>query len=149
MRNTFTFKMHSGSSSICKELTEKTRTRKIDWVSCESFIDYLELQGIAFDDIKWFHSYLKHIQAVRHFPILSDTYFTLFEDRLFAISQSKYSREIRLDFTSSFGGNSVWRGVIDSQATFSKLHSFVEITNHEDSEEECKELLYSTGCIHA
>lgn len=149
MKNTFLLKMHSGPSSICRELIENTKAKKISWVSYEAFIEYLEIQGIAFDDIRWFYSYLMHIQNVRHYPSYSETYFTFFEHRLFAISQSKFSREFRIDFTSSFDKSCVWRGIIDSQSSLFRLHSYVQITNSEDSKEECEELLYATDCIHA
>lgn len=142
-------RMGSGSSTICRELIENTRLKKINWISCEKFIDYLEIQGIAFDDIRWFHSYLLHIQKVRFFPNNTETFFTLYDNRLFCVSQSKISRDFRMDFTSSFDASSVWRGVVDSQASLSKLHRFIQIINTEDTNEEYQELLFATGCIHA
>lgn len=142
-------RMRSSSSSICKELIENTRMKKISWISCGSFIDYLEIQGLAFDDIKWFHSYLMHIQKVRHFLDNTETFFTFYDNRVYSVSQSRISRDLRLDFTSSFDENSVWRGVVDSQASLSRLLSFVQIFNSEDTSEECQELLFTTGCIHA
>lgn len=140
-------------SSICRELIDSTRMKKINWVSYKNFIDYLEIQGIAFDDIRWFYSYLMHIQEARFFPEYAGTYFSLYDRRLFCISQSKFSRECRLDFTSSFNANDVdrviWRRVVESQGALSKLHSFIQIIDDEDSNEECQELLCVTGCIHA
>lgn len=151
MKNTILYSRGrlSGSSSICKELIENTRMRKIDWISYENFVDFLDIQGIAFDDIPWFHSYLVHIQKVRFFPDSSETFFTYYDNRLFSISQSKISREFRMDFTSYFDSNSVWRGVVDSQPSLSRLHSYAQIFSVEDCNEECRDLLYSTGCIHA
>lgn len=141
-------KIGYGASTICRELIENTRSKKINWISCERFIDYLELQGIAFDDIRWFHSYLLHIQKVGFFPNNTETFFTFYDNRLFCVSQSKISRDFRMDFTSSFDAGSVWRGVVDSQTSLSRLHSFIQIINTEDSNEECQELLLATGCIH-
>ena len=149
MRNTFLYKSHASSSSICKALINETMSRKLNWISCEKFIDFLEVQGISFDNISWFYAYLSHIQSVRHYPSYSETFFAFYDDRLFAISQSKIFRELRIDFTSSFDKKSVWRGIIESQESLFKLHSLVEITNTDDSEEQCQELLMSTGCIHA
>lgn len=147
MRNTFLY--NSKSSSISKELVNKTISKGINWVSCERFIEHLEIQGIAFDDITWFHSYLLHIQEVRHYPSYPETYFTIYDDRIFAISKSKIFRELRMDFASILDKRYIWRGIIDSQASLSRLHSLVEITDSEDSADQCQELLYSTGCIHA
>ncbi len=141
------------SSSICRELIDSTRIKKTSWVSCKNFIDYLEVQGIAFDDICWFHSYLMHIQRVRFFPDYAGTYFSFYDDRLFCISQSKFSREYRLDFTSSYAARTiddvVWRRVAEPQISLLKLHSNIEIINTEDTIDECQELLYSTDCILA
>ena len=102
MRNTFLYKSHASSSSICKALINETMSRKLNWISCEKFIDFLEVQGISFDNISWFYAYLSHIQSVRHYPSYSETFFAFYDDRLFAISQSKIFRELRIDFTSSF-----------------------------------------------
>lgn len=139
----------SRSSSICKELIKNTSEKKTPWISCEDFIEHLEVQGMAFDNVPWFHSYLLHIQKVRFFADNAETFFALYDDRLFAISQSKISNDFRLDFTSSFNGDSVWRRVIDSQVSLSRLHSFVRIFNTANTNEECEALLYATGCIHA
>lgn len=149
MKNTMFYKTYSGSSSICKELVDKTISKEINWISCEKFIEYLEIQGIAFDDISWFYSYVLHIQAKRHYPSYPETYFAVYDNRIFAISLSKIFRELRIDFTAIMDKRHIWRGIIDSQASLLKLHSLVEITNSEDTAEECQELLYTTGCIHA
>lgn len=149
MKSTTLFKINSGSSSICKELVDKTVSKEINWISCERFIEYLEIQGIAFDDISWFYSYLLHIQAVRHYPSYQETFFAVYDKRLFAISQSKIFRELRIDFTTILGKQYTWRGIIDSQMSLSRLHSLIELTNSEDSADECQDLLYATGCIHA
>lgn len=149
MNKTMLFKLHYSPSTICKELIENTRNKKINWVSYEKFIDYLDLQGIAYDDIRWFHTYLRHVQSVRFYPNFCESYFTFYEERLFGISRSKYSREFRMDFTSSFDSSSIWRGIIDSQLSFSKLHSLVHIINFDDTADECQSLLLATGCIHA
>lgn len=152
MNKTFFYNRRK-SSSICRELIDSTRIKKTNWVSCKNFIDYLDVQGIAFDDIRWFHSYLMHIQRVRFFPDYVGTYFSFHDNRLFCISQSKFSREYRLDFTSSFDERTiddvVWRRVAEPQISLSKLHSNIQIINTEDTIDECQELLYSTGCILA
>lgn len=153
MNKTFFYNRRKSSSFICRELIDSTRIKKTKWVSCKNFIDYLEVQGIAFDDIRWFHSYLMHIQKVRFFPDYAGTYFSFYDNRLFCISQSKFSREYRLDFTSSFNERTiddvVWRRVAEPQTSLSKLHSSIQILNTEDPSDECQEILYSTGCILA
>lgn len=149
MKHTY-YKIYSSSSSIFKELSESTISQKTRWVSFKNFIEYLDLQGIAYDDIRWFYGYLKHIQSVRHLPSQKNTFFAVYDDRVFAISQSKYFREIRMDFTSSLYNQSVWRSVIETQESLLALHSLVQVTSAEDSNnEECENLLLATGCIHA
>lgn len=110
----------------------KTTGGNIDWVSCEALMEHLEIEGISIDGIKWLHRYLKHLQTVRHIPILSKTYVTFYKERIFAISQSKYSRDIRIDFTSSSnidGMGRMWRGIIESQILLMRLHSAVELVS--------------------
>lgn len=149
MRNIPLYRMRAESSSIVKELINSTISRKTNWVSCEKFIEFLELEGLAFDNISWFYSYLKHIQGVRHYPSYSECFFAFHDNRLFAISQSKIFRELRIDFVNISNRDCKWHGIIDSQESLFKLHSIIEMTNTSDSNEECQELLMATGCIHA
>lgn len=149
MKHTY-YEIYSNSSSICKDLIESTKSQTTRWVSFKNFIEYLDLQGIAYDDIRWFYGYLKHTQRVRHLPSQENTFFAEYDDRVFAVSQSKYFREIRMDFASSRYNPSVWHSVIETQKSLLALHSLVQITGAEDSNnEECENLLISTGCIHA
>lgn len=147
MRNTVIIKKY-GSSDVFKKLLQYTKIKKVEWIPLEAFVDFLEVEGIAFDDIRWFNSYLMHIQRLRHYADFAETYFTFFEDRIFALSRGKYSREIRMDFASSFKERCVWRGVIETQSNLIVLYRLVNITNFEDSKQECENLLLATDCIH-
>ena len=153
MNKLFFYDRKKASSSICRALIAGTRAKRISWVSCKDFIEFLEIQGMAFDDIRWFHAYLMHIQKVRFFPNFAGSFFSFYDDRLFCISQSEFSREYRMDFTSSFGASKavevVWRRVVESQSSLLKLHSNIQIIDNEGANEECQELLCATGCIHA
>lgn len=149
MRNIPLYRMRTHSSSIVKELINNTISKKINWISFEKFIDFLEVEGLAFDNIPWFYSYIKHIQAVRHYPSYSKSYVAFYDNHLFAVSKSEIFRELRIDFTSTSNREYTWRGIIDSQESLFKLHSIIEMTNTNDSNEECQEILMSTGCIHA
>ena len=86
---------------------------------------------------------------LRHIPILDRTYFVFYQERVFAISQSEYSREVRPDFVSSIQENRIWHGVIALQEQLMQLLSLIEATDFNNVEENCRDLLYSTGCIHA
>lgn len=141
--------MNYKSSSICRELLKNTKEKRIEWVSCAKFMDYLEIEGIAYDDIKWFHNYLKHTQLARHLINCNETYFSFYDDRIFAISKSRYSRDIRIDFNSSYTNKNTWVKIVDTKESILRLLSFVEIMNSVDSTDECNNLLYATGCIHA
>lgn len=149
MRNTLFSRYYENQSSICRELFELTANNKIDWINLDMFIDHLELEGLAIDDIAWFHNYTKHLQATRHIPIADKTFFVCHNNRVFAISQSKYSRDIRFDFISDFGPLGTWRRIMESQSSLMQLHSLIQFVGTENQNENCKELLYSTGCILA
>jgi len=137
------------SSSICKELTKKTINGDVDWVCYGEFLDYLEISGLSINCVCWFDSYLKYLQMVRHIPMLDKSYLVFYQERVFAISQSKYSGDIRLDFASDVYENKVWHEIIAPQEQLVKLLSFIEAMDFDNLDENCRDLLYSTGCIHA
>ncbi len=137
------------SSSICRELLCDTKLKKIVWVQYADFTEYLEVQGIAYDDISWFYSYLRHMQKAQRFPSQEETFFSYYDDRLFAISRSRYSGEIRIDFTSSFDKLSPWRRIIHSQMEAMELLSTIQVLHNIYSNAACEKMLQVTGCIHA
>ena len=138
------------TSSICKTLIDKTIMQEIDWVSYNSFQDYLDVAALSMQHIVWLRDYFKHLQSARYIPVRNKLYFVFYQDRIFAISQSKYSGEIRLDFTSDFQDYGIWRGIIASQQQLIQLLSSIDVTSSDsNTDETCKELLYSTGCIRA
>lgn len=136
-------------SSICREMIRKTIAGDIEWVRCDEFQDYLDVSGLSINHVNWFSDYLMYLKMIRHIPVLDRTFFVFYQKRVFAISQSEFSREIRLDFASNIQGNRIWRGVIAPQAQLMQLLSLIEATDFNNEEEICRDLLYSTGCIHA
>lgn len=136
-------------SSVCREMIAKTITGDIEWVCYDEFQDYLDISGLSINHVNWLSDYLTYLKRIRHIPILNRTYFVFYQERVFAISQSEYSREVRLDFISGIQENRIWYGVIAPQGQLMELLSLIEATDFNHVEENCRDLLYSTGCIHA
>lgn len=136
-------------SSICREMITKTISGDIEWFRCDEFQDYLDVSGLSINHVNWLSDYLTYLKMLRHIPILDRTYFVFYQECVFAISQSEYSREVRPDFVSSIQENRIWHGVIALQEQLMQLLSLIEATDFNNVEENCRDLLYSTGCIHA
>lgn len=137
------------SSSVCKMLAQETIAGNINWVRGCDFQDCLDVLGLSIGGVNWLHAYLKYLQMIRCIPAFEKLYFLLYEERIFSISQSEYSRMVRLDFTSDFSTKCVWREIIAPQTQLIQLLNIIDAVGVHDSNENCKELLYSTGCIHA
>lgn len=134
------------SSGICKALFTRTQNGQLSWVDCGTFMDHIEIEGLSIDNISWLHEYLNYLRVSRYIPQYDKTFITFFDSRLFIISQSKYSLEFRLDFQTH---SKIWKSVVERQRTLIQLHSIIPLVQETNLRENCQELLYSTGCIHA
>ena len=74
--------LYNRTSKTCRKLLLLTKNNTIDWVGFRKFIDYLEVLGIKVGNIRWLDKYLKHLQSRRFMPILSETYFCVYEKKV-------------------------------------------------------------------
>lgn len=143
-------KKYIESSGVYRALVNNSLSGMLEWVTLEKLLDYMEIEGIAIDDITWLHNCYKHLQQKRFIPIPNETYFTTYEKRLFIIAQSKYSRNIMVSFLSLDSPIFSWHRLVEDQMLLMQLHSIIQLkAKKDDQKEECKELLLVTGCIHA
>lgn len=140
---------YNRTSKTCRKLLLLTKSNTVDWISCQSFIDHLEVSGISSGNIRWLDEYYKHLRSRRFIPILSETYFCVYEKELFAISKSKYSRDIRIDMLSIFYDEQPWQSILESQIELIRLHNIIQLVGTNESVDQCNQLLYATGSIHA
>jgi hypothetical protein len=133
-------------SGICNTLITQTQNGKLSWVDCDSFIEHIEIEGLSVDGVPWFHNYLKYLQMWYYTPQFDKTFIAFFDSRLFVLSRSKYFQEFRLDFQTH---SKIWKSVVEKQSTLLQLHNTISLFQDTGSKENCQELLYSTGCIHA
>lgn len=143
-------KKYIGSSGVYQALVNNSLSGALEWVTLERLLDFMEIEGIAIDDITWLHNCFRYLQQKRFIPVLGETYFTTYEKRLFIIAQSKYSRNIMVSFLSLDSSISSWHRLVEDQKLLMQLHSIIQLmTKKDDQKEECKDLLLVTGCIHA
>ncbi len=132
---------------IYEELMQCTLKRAIMWVRYKDFVEHLEIQGIAYDDIPWFYSYWGFMRTVGHFPLQSNTFFSVYQKRLFAVSQSTLLAGVRIDTSSSFDNMSIWRRVYSREEDSIALLSEIQST-YKPNNDMCEKLLEITDCIH-
>lgn len=139
--------LYNRTSKVCRKLLLLTKSNMVDWIGCERFMDHLEVSGIRAVNVRWLDKYFKHLQSRRFVPILSETYFCIYERNVFAISKSKYSRDIRIDMISAFYDEQSWQTVLGSQIELIRLHNIIQLVGTDESVDQCNKLLYATGSI--
>jgi len=133
-------------STACTQLARGTVDGSIHWVGHNALQEYLEIEGLS---VSWLQEHEEFLQAICFHPRMGRTYYVFFWERIFAISQSKHTGMIRLDFTSDIPAGESWWEVITSQEQLRDLISLVDAADYEDSDAYCKDLLYATGHILA
>lgn len=130
-------------------LLRKTEKKDLYWISFERIIKYLNEEGIPLSSIQEIHNYIIFQQRNRYIPILKRTYICLYEDTFVVLSQGKYSAEMRLAFMSTSSYKQKWESLKAPPVTLVRLRDAIELFALCDSQEDCQELLYSMGDIHA
>lgn len=140
--------LYNRTSKTCGKLLLLTKSNTIDWIGYDRFIKHLEALDISVGNIRCLDKYFKHLQSKRFVPVLSETYFCVYEKNVFAISQSKYSRDIRMDMISAFYDEQPWQTILGSQIELIRLHNIIQLIGTDESVDQCNKLLYTIGSIH-
>lgn len=140
--------LYNRTSKTCRKLLLLTKSNTVDWISCKRFTDHLEVSGIRTGSISWLDKYFKYLQSRRFMPNLSESYFCIYEKKLFAISKSKYSRDVRIDMLSIFYDEQPWQSIFESQIELIRLHNIIQLIGTDESADQCNQLLYATGSTH-
>lgn len=123
------------------DLINNTKTKKLGWLNLAVLKEYLRNIDVSLNEIDQLHKFLLHLQKDKFIFNCINTYVTVFNEKLYILSQSKYSLIYRLDVLDLNNNNALWKRNAVPSRLLLRLRNTILLTNNEDLPEECSEFL--------